>query len=131
MVRNPLKNLRSRRKAGKPRKKAGKRQPNYRAFEKEIREYFEERHKRLEIAATTRTASGQVLDWIPIESQLSDGKIAEPPPQSGSRIPRGKRPVALAKFELEHPAAQRGPEGTVPVLRKDLSKIRIVTASTV
>lgn len=88
-------------KAGKPRTKPRKGPDNHRAFEKEIRDYFENRHKRLEIVATTRTPSGQLLDWVPIESQLKSGKIATPPPDRDIVIPRGKRRAALAKFELE------------------------------
>ena len=128
MIRKPLENPKARRKAGRPKTGPAKRQPAYRAFEKEIRHYFEERHRRLEIVTTTRTPSGQVLDWVPIESQLKSGKIASPPPNGKIDIPRGKRRAALTKFELEHPAAKRGPEGTVPILRKDLSKIRVVSS---
>jgi len=126
LTRKPLNNPHPRRKAGKPRTKPRKGPDNYRAFEKEIRDYFENRHKRLEIVATTRTPSGQLLDWVPIESQLKSGKIATPPPDRDIVIPRGKRRAALAKFELEHRTAKRGPTGTVPILRKDLSKIRVV-----
>ena len=126
MDRKPIKNPRPRPKAGKPKLKGSKKQPNYRAFEKEIREYFEERRERLHIVATTRTKSGQTLDWIPIESQIKKGAIATPPPDSEIVLPRGKRRVQLAKFELEHDKAEHGPAGTVPVPRKNLSKIRIV-----
>ncbi len=80
----------------------------------------------LEIVATTRTPSGQLLDWVPIESQLKSGKIATPPPDRDIVIPRGKRRAALAKFELETRAAKRGPTENVLILRKDLSKIRVV-----
>jgi Neprosin len=33
-------------------------------------------------------------------------------------------PVEFTKFELEKPGVERGPEGTVPVLRKDIKSIR-------
>jgi len=91
----------------------------------EVREYFEERRKRLEVVTTTRTPSGQILDWIPIESQRIKGKIASPPPNRPLIIPRGNRKLRLARFELENEGAERGPVGTVPVLRKDFSKLRI------
>ena len=46
---------------------------------KEISEYFTKRHERLRIQKTTRTAHGQILDWVPIESQHPKGMIASPP----------------------------------------------------
>ena len=45
----------------------------------EILKWFEERRGRLKVIKTTRTPSGQMIDWIPIESQ-SPTKIATPPP---------------------------------------------------
>jgi Neprosin len=127
MSRKPLSNPHPRRRAGKFQTKTKKSQPNYRAFEREIRNYFERRHKHLDIVATTRTRSGQILDWVPIESQLkSKAKIAQPPPDRELVLPRGRRVGKLAKFELERPGAERGPPGTIPILRKDLSRIRIV-----
>ena len=127
MSRKPVSNPHPRPKAGKFRTKTKKSQPNYRAFDQEIRSYFEKRHKRLDIVATTRTRSGQILDWVPIKSQLKGKvKIAEPPPDRELVLPRGRRVGKLAKFELEHPGAERGPPGTIPILRKDLSQIRIV-----
>jgi hypothetical protein len=42
--------------------------------------YFEERQKRLRVVKTTYTPQGQVLDWIPVESQHPRGEIASPPP---------------------------------------------------
>jgi hypothetical protein len=35
----------------------------------EFHAYFEKRRKRLEIVKTTRTPSGQILDWVPVDSQ--------------------------------------------------------------
>jgi hypothetical protein len=104
---------------------AERRDTSARSNESEIRSYFESRLERREIAATTETPRGQVIDWIPIESQVPKGvEIAEPP---GGRVrvevPTGDwvdRPVT---FELEEDGAERGPEGTVPVLRKDLERI--------
>ena len=92
---------------------------------KRLRDYFEDRAARLEVVATTRTPRGQILDWVPIESQIRRGKIAEPPPQTRLKDDaRGARKVKLTTFELEYPDAKRGPAGTVPILRKDLSKLR-------
>lgn len=85
----------------------------------EIRKWFEERQKHLKIVKTTRTPRGQTIDWIPIESQ-SPTRIATPPPTP--QLP----PIAnrnSARFELDDAQVERGPPGTVPVLRKDLSAL--------
>jgi hypothetical protein len=92
-------------------------------YEGEIRDYFERRRKRLEIAATTTTPFGQTIDWIPINSQpsLKGTKIAEPPGENVLIVtPKGERIDSLARFELEEDKAERGPAGTVPFLRKNL-----------
>lgn len=91
---------------------------------KRLRGYFEKRAARLKVVATTRTPSGQILDWVPIESQHPSGRIAKPPPDARVREEGGSRKVRFATFELEERDAKRGPEGTVPILRKDLSKLR-------
>ena len=87
----------------------------------EIVDYFQARQARLKPVHTTRTASGQTLDWVPIESQLAArGKIATPPP------PRSVTPVPdthAIEFELLKPQADRGPPGTVPILRKNLAAL--------
>src|SRR5437867_3317437 len=89
---------------------------------KRLRDYFEARAARLQVVATTRTPMGQILDWVPIESQLRKGTIAKPPPaEERKEDTRGSRKVKLTTFELERPDAKRGPEGTIPILRKDLS----------
>jgi hypothetical protein len=86
----------------------------------EIVGWFQERRARLEIVTTTQTPKGQTLDWIPIESQVPGGKIASPPPPKV--IPPDGR-VTRTSFELEDQALERGPEGTVPVLRKNLDAL--------
>ncbi len=94
---------------------------------KQLRDYFEDRAARWrrQVVVTTRTPGGQTLDWVPIESQIRRGKIAQPPPQRELKDEaRGGRKPKLTTFELERPDAKHGPEGTVPVLRKDISKIR-------
>jgi hypothetical protein len=73
---------------------------------------------------TTKTPIGRLLDWIPIEPQVAGGKIATPPPS----LPTNRSASAATtsngpRFELDDPAAERGPQGTVPVLR-DLSSHR-------
>jgi len=92
--------------------------------EAEIRRYFEDRLARLEIVCTSRTPHGQVIDWIPRESQLRGAqKVAEPPPSAYRFKSDKERPDKLAPFELEDPKVERGPKGTVPILRKNLDGI--------
>ncbi|HSP36866.1 MAG TPA: neprosin family prolyl endopeptidase [Frankiaceae bacterium] len=78
-----------------------------------------QRQRRLTIVATTRTPSGKTLDWVPIESQTTDGEIATPPPAllpSGQRDP--ERQTHGVSFEMHDLAVgERGPTGTVPILR--------------
>jgi hypothetical protein len=98
-----------------------------------IRQYFEERLARLEIVATTKTRSGQVIDWIPIESQAPDGKIFEPPLEladeklerdaRGTKLELSKAPRGVdrsAATELQLDPGLLGPQGTVPVVRFDV-----------
>jgi hypothetical protein len=98
---------------------------NTRSNEHVIRSYFERRADRMQIAATTTTRSGQVLDWVPLESQVPKGVAIAEPPSGRVRIelPKGERVDRLVTFELEQEGADLGPEGTVPVLRKDLDRI--------
>lgn len=89
----------------------------------EIIRYFEERYLRREIVKTTRTPSGQIIDWVPIESQCRSGRIARPP-ANAPRLVAGTEPAThLTRFELERKDAERGPSGTVPMLRRDFSKL--------
>jgi len=97
-----------------------------RSHEKEITRYFEARLERLEIARTTKTPGGQTIDWIPIESQVPKQRgIAEPPSRNVKMELRGDRAAKFVKFELEDRKVERGPAGTVPVLRKDLKHISL------
>jgi len=91
----------------------------------EILEYFRSRRTKLEIVKTTKTPSGQILDWVPIESQLPKGqKLATPPSESFTLdLGSGRQKVKAVEFELEYKSAELGPEGTVPIVRRDLSKI--------
>jgi hypothetical protein len=85
---------------------------------------MEARQNALEIAHTTLTPSGQILDWVPRESQDLNNRIATPPPPiSGhSRLEDKGRPVKPATFELDDPSVERGPAGTVPIVRPDVSR---------
>ena len=97
-----------------------------RKHEREIVSYFERRLERMKIVRTTETPLGQTIDWVPIESQLKAGqRIAEPPPGSlETTASYRERPAKFVRFELEDKNIARGPEGTVPVLRKNLKGIR-------
>lgn len=91
----------------------------------ELTQWLAARQSTLNIAKTTVTPSGQTLDWVPIESQVADGKIAPPPPASllPKRVDDVKQPTNLVTFELDDPKVERGPAGTVPILRPDLSQL--------
>lgn len=97
-------------------------------FREELTEYFQARRRRLEIVKTTRTPSGQILDWVPIKSQLRTGaKLASPPSESVSlQLGSGRRRVKPVRFELEDSRVSLGPEGTVPIPRRDIRKLRFV-----
>jgi hypothetical protein len=87
----------------------------------ELVEWLKERQKSLEIVKTTTTRSGMLVDWIPLESQVEGGRIATPrPPRAiAENLERGKK--QRATFELDGPDAELGPEGTVPILRPEIS----------
>jgi hypothetical protein len=95
------------------------------ATDEEIVRFFEEQRKRLPVFKTTRTPSGQVLDWIPVEAQHPHGKIATPPPAregQGRAVEPSRR---AATFEMNDTRIERGPDGTVPVLRRDFSRLHV------
>jgi hypothetical protein len=100
---------------------------DYGANRRELTEYFETRVKRMNIVKTTTTPRGQIIDWIPIESQHPKGEIASPPPmlQRSSEAARreGERHDPLSLAELEAEGVERGPRDTVPVLRKKLDSL--------
>jgi hypothetical protein len=77
----------------------------------ELSEWLENRQKQLKIVKTTRTPSGQILDWISIESQFPDGKVPSPPPADliPSHVQDKSRPMKPARLELDDPAVERGP----------------------
>src|ERR1700741_180678 len=108
-----------------PRRTEGQDRGTRSSNEAPIRAYFEGRLERMEVAATTRTPSGQVIDWVPIESQLPSGQSLADPPSDPVPVtsPDGDRVDHPVRFELEQDGVERGPEGTVPVLRKDLERI--------
>lgn len=93
-----------------------------------IREHLKQRQSRLEVVSTTKTPLGQVVDWVPAERVAPAGRIADPPDEDGPDrgvSPEGPadgdeiRPAELVRFELEDERAERGPAGTVPVVRRN------------
>jgi hypothetical protein len=84
----------------------------------EIASWLAARQKQLKISETTKTPAGQVVDWVPIESQIEE-TIATPPTDSKpSGAQEAKTPTS--QVTLDEPAA--GPKGHVPILRPDVSK---------
>jgi hypothetical protein len=82
------------------------------------------RQASLKIVKTTTTPSGQTIDWVPIESQHPSGKIATAPPAGLARpsVAPG-RITKASSFELDDPRIERGPAGTVPILRPDIARL--------
>lgn len=76
--------------------------------------YFEERRRQLAVVATTETAGGQTIDWVP------KGEVADAPEVAEHPRPRRRR-ASPARLE----PGSGGPAGTVPVLRRDLSAITV------
>lgn len=110
-------------------------------------DYFQKRQARYPVIATTRTASGQVIDWINPDSQLPAGTPLARPPVSGLKaaekpdlldggssldnpyldtaLPRAltslgrQESQALTELQLEEEEAM-GPPGSVPIVRFDV-----------
>lgn len=97
---------------------------NHPPLKPELSEWQAARQGRLTIVKTTTTPSGRLLDWVPIDSQLPTGKVATPPPPvaAGPADPP-ERSVRPAAFELDNPAVERGPAGTVPILRPAVARL--------
>jgi hypothetical protein len=90
----------------------------------ELRQYLSDRQSRRHVIARTTTKSGQDLDWVPVESQTATGIIASPPDEQHVETPvHPDRSTKRATVELELPDAERGPPGTVPVVRHKIDRI--------
>ncbi len=91
----------------------------------EIHQYLRDLYDRRDVQTRTRTSRGQEIDWVPVESQLTDGKIADPPDEGRPAHPQdGPRSTAPVRFELDDPDAEYGPPGTVPLPRTPIERIR-------
>lgn len=91
--------------------------------------HFDRRQRRLKIVATTRTPHGQIVDWVPIESQIPGGVIASPPPSRPMRELGRTRRARLAVPALALREARLGPPGTVPIARPELRRLPAVGLS--
>jgi hypothetical protein len=90
----------------------------------EIRQYLSDLHARRNVIKRTVTKSGQELDWVPIESQTKNGKIAATPDETRAEIPHDRdRPTRRVPLELDDPDAELGPPGTVPLARYPIDLI--------
>jgi hypothetical protein len=100
-----------------------------------IRTYFVEKLKRRQVVATTRTRSGQTIDWIRPETQVAGGRLAIAPAIETSAKDPGefrnpflsfdaelKQVERSARTELQLDDHARGPKGTVPVVRFDVER---------
>lgn len=91
--------------------------------------YLQGRRNQMKVRATTVTDSGQIIDWVDPLTQLREGAIlAMPPPAltthettwvSTSNVTDDDMLADDFLFELQRQAHARGPENTVPVLRRD------------
>ncbi|KAI9756060.1 MAG: hypothetical protein M4579_004030 [Chaenotheca gracillima] len=86
-----------------------------RQYEDNIRTYFNDRTDRLNIVKTTTSSRGSTIDWVKIDSQ---GPIAAAPPAPG---PSHFKSTLVA--ELDQEGSEKGPQGTIPVVRKNLDLI--------
>ncbi len=94
-----------------------------------VREHFARQVAERPTVATTVTDAGQTIDWIPLGSQVPGGDVAEaPPPAALPAVEEGAGGVPTEEgVELVDRGAgaglaphERGPEGTVPVVRFDV-----------
>ena len=89
----------------------------------ELTTWLKSRQSSLKITKTTISRNGQIIDWVPIESQL-EGPVPAPPPANRA-VPEADtlRPTATVKLE----ATEQGPAGHVPILRPDISRFKNLT----
>jgi len=125
-IRNPKPRPRIRQAYRKPERPSAR---ETKALREALLAHFELRQRRLEIVATTRTPHGQIVDWVPVESQVPGGVIAKPPDDLPSPKLSRKRRAGLAIPALALPEAKLGPPGTVPIARPDLRRLPAVSLS--
>jgi len=91
----------------------------------EIHQYFRDQYARRDVVASTTTAYGQQLDWVPADSQ-DNGATAEPPDLPSDYPKDPDHPTRPMPLPLAGDPDRLGPPGTVPLLRKPLDRIRAV-----
>jgi Neprosin len=89
-----------------------------------IRAFVAENRQRLNVETTTRTKSGQEIDWIRPESQVLGGVLASPPPMPRPSPKHPKQRTESAAIELETARSAQGSQGCVPVLRVNVERLR-------
>jgi hypothetical protein len=90
----------------------------------EIHQHLTDRYARRDVITRTRTPGGIEIDWVPVESQHGGRCIAEPPDEDRPpKFEHGERRAELMTFELEKEGVERGPRGTVPLLRTPIDRI--------
>jgi hypothetical protein len=98
-------------------------------YREAIQAHFEKRRHRLDVVATTRTAHGHIIDWVPVESQVRGGVVASPPSENQTLEVYGRRRARIAQPVLDLKDARRGPPGTVPIARPVLRQLPAVSLS--
>lgn len=84
------------------------------AKQERIRQHFADRRAKLNVVATTTTDSGSTVDWVP----RAPGLHAPPIPEE--TIPPLRDGEEFAQTELQAQPWNRGPDGTVPMIRFDV-----------
>src|SRR5262245_27616520 len=90
----------------------------------EVQQYLSDLYTRRDVVTRTTTPSGQQLDWVPAESQVEGAQLAYPPDEDRPPTYRDDRRAEVVPFELQVADVERGPEGTVPLVRKPIDEIR-------
>jgi hypothetical protein len=95
--------------------------PNTTTVNPELAAWLESRQAQLEVKYSTVTPSGQILDWVLLESQTAE-PIAKPPTADNRRpvVSDPKRPTSHPTFEL----GEAGPPGHVPIVRPNVAAVR-------
>jgi hypothetical protein len=80
----------------------------------------------LQVVKTTSTRDGIVIDWVPRNSQTSNGRLAAPPPLPAAISVMANQTAETPAPLLEEEGAQQGPEGTVPIARLPAAQAAII-----
>jgi Neprosin len=102
-------------------------QIQHKAINPELSNWLRARQSLLNTTKTTTSPGGQIIDWVPIESQTKE-RIATPPPTEVrlARNADAQKPTKSVTFDI----GEAGPTQHVPVLRPDFSKLERTVALT-